>query len=316
MQLPSSAKSSSSSSSPDICFVIKTFEMEDITFATVRCPICSDNIKIHTKITNKINSWIIAKFVAHLKKKHRDHFNINECKQTTNASLYNYFDSEACSSKCPRTSTYSSPSDNDQSKIISKVLKTSRNATTNMSIIDDKQQPITSYFELIDPMVKIINDNGNAELKDCINEIVSSGDNANITMTTLITSIFKECEKKNISKYENRYSEYLKNVATYLFILGGRQLYEILSANLKLPSTSSVMKYIEKTPNVAEAEIFAKELKEFLLKRNLPLKMFISEDGTKIVPSVKFDAKTSQLIGKYIFGTHLFLVVTLLIFIF
>lgn len=53
-------------SSSGINFHIKSFEMKD----TVKCPLCDEHVKIYTKITNKINGWVIANFITHFTKKH------------------------------------------------------------------------------------------------------------------------------------------------------------------------------------------------------------------------------------------------------
>lgn len=56
---------------------------------------------------------------------------------------------------------------------------------------------------------------------------------------------------------------------------------------------------METIPNITEAEILAKEFKKMLLE-NLPSQIFVGEDGTKIVLSVKQDAIANQLIGIFI----------------
>lgn len=90
----------------------------------------------------------------------------------------------------------------------------------------------------------------------------------------------------------------MKDVSTYLYILGGRQLYEVLSANLGLPSPINILKYIQiHKDQTVEGEVQSENLKKFIAERNLPNRVFLSEDGTKIVPKIKYDPSTNQLIG-------------------
>jgi len=85
-----------------------------------------------------------------------------------------------------------------------------------------------------------------------------------------------------------RYEDDLKEVATYLFILGGPVLYEFLSSNLSgaLPSLRTVQKSVSTSSlAVKEGEFRFEELKQYLIKNNWPLKVWISEDGTRITPN-------------------------------
>lgn len=94
--------------------------------------------------------------------------------------------------------------------------------------------------------------------------------------------------------------EKIKKFSTLAFIVGGRFLYEILSANLALPSPSSVNGYMQVDDcdaRVFEGHLRAKELKAFLLRRHLPPYVWLSEDGTRIVDKIQYDGTTDQLIG-------------------
>lgn len=76
----------------------------------------------------------------------------------------------------------------------------------------------------------------------------------------------------------------LKQLATYTYLIGGRLLYDTMYANLKgaLPSLRLVQQYISECNETQEGVFNIQGLKRFLLKRNLPLKIWISEDGTAI----------------------------------
>ncbi|KAK3908792.1 Cell adhesion molecule 2 [Frankliniella fusca] len=62
--------------------------------------------------------------------------------------------------------------------------------------------------------------------------------------------------------------------------------------------TVSLVKSVLISHNVAkEGEFRIQELKEFLIKRNLPLEVFISEDATKITGRITYHPGTNQLVG-------------------
>lgn len=308
--------------SSDITIDIKTYKTDDelvhqTYFGVIICPTCKEKIRVHSKMQNETNKWIISGFVSHFTKKHREYLKtshgISDDENIKHKKLCSYFECKpstlASTSKCAQSTSKDTQSTSkcaqstilqkcsDKEKNMKSLLKNSRNSTKNLSVIDSQQNEITLYFEYIDKIIPIVEANCSTQLKQCIDEIVPiKKDN----VTHFIMAIFQECDKGAINKYANRYSQYLKDAATYLFLLGGRQVYEILSANLKLPSAPSIAKYMEKTPNMTEGELFAKELKNFLVERGLPLQIFLSEDGTKIVPAIKYDSTSNQIIGKYI----------------
>lgn len=47
-----------------------------------------------------------------------------------------------------------------------------------------------------------------------------------------------------------------------------------------------------------EGEIRAKELHEYLVKRKLPMSVWLSEDGSGIVPKIDYNSANSQLVGQ------------------
>lgn len=97
-----------------------------------------------------------------------------------------------------------------------------------------------------------------------------------------------------------RYCEEIKYFATYLRIICGPLAYETLQSNLKcaLPSLPSTNRYIQSSNSkVFEGVLRSDELLAYLTSRNLPLKVSISEDSTRIVGRVQYDSTTNQLIG-------------------
>lgn len=108
--------------------------------------------------------------------------------------------------------------------------------------------------------------------------------------------------QKNMKKHKNgyRYEENLKLFASYIFILGGRDLYRTLHKNLSLslPSPSTVSRNIQQINQPIREGVFRfHELKTYLSDRDLPLCVWISEDGTRITGRIQYDSRFNQVVG-------------------
>lgn len=96
----------------------------------------------------------------------------------------------------------------------------------------------------------------------------------------------------------NRFHEDLKKICIFLFIQGGLSLYNSISAIASIPSSSEIRRAMyDFYPYVSLGQIYAKELKAFLVSRNLELAVGISEDATRVRSHLMYDVQTSSLIG-------------------
>lgn len=126
-------------------------------------------------------------------------------------------------------------------------------------------------------------------------------DQFNLKEHFILTSLI-DAANKNVLRPKSgyRHDEILKVFAAYLKMIGGRLAYETLHANLPLvlPSSSTVNKYIyKKRPFVIEGKLRLADLKDYLRERDLPLRVSLSEDATRIQATVCYDRHTNQLIG-------------------
>jgi len=120
--------------------------------------------------------------------------------------------------------------------------------------------------------------------------------------STLLKSICNSALRNSNfpSPNANRYDESQKKFCVFLYFVGGRLLYETLQSNLtnSLPSISSLNRFIStQKQNIVEGEYRFKELKEFLLERNLPLCVWVSEDGTRVMGKIQYDQISNKVIG-------------------
>lgn len=118
----------------------------------------------------------------------------------------------------------------------------------------------------------------------------------------LILKLLINGANTNVSRKSSgyRHDEILKAFAAYLKIIGGKLTYQTLHANLPLvlPSLSTVNKYIqENRPFVVEGKLRLEDLHQYLIERNLPLRVSLSEDATRIQATVCYDSNTNQLVG-------------------
>lgn len=97
-------------------------------------------------------------------------------------------------------------------------------------------------------------------------------------------------EKESKGQNSNCFNSILKQFASYIYMIGGRLLYETLYSNMKniLPSITTIYRFIDHSYERAEEGSFCfKELLVFLIKRNLSSYVWISEDATRITKITK-----------------------------
>lgn len=163
---------------------------------------------------------------------------------------------------------------------------------------------ITAYFNILNDVETILRASEDmintlkARCEELSFQSCSHGKfNVSNLLQMLMDSAIQNAGRKN---HGQRYMENIKLFAAYLFMLGGRFLYEMLYKNLpaSLPSISVVERTLrEYSSQVIEGVFRFQELKEFLINNDLPLKVCISEDGTRVQPHFSYDPATNQIIG-------------------
>lgn len=107
---------------------------------------------------------------------------------------------------------------------------------------------------------------------------------------------------KNVLREKNgyRHDDTMKAFAAYMKMIGGPLAYETLHANLPLvwPSISTSNRFIHDNKYFAiEGKLRCKELSEYLRERDLPMRVSLSEDATRIQATVCYDPHSNQLVG-------------------
>ena len=102
----------------------------------------------------------------------------------------------------------------------------------------------------------------------------------------------------NFKRQGFRYDEILKLIAAYIYIVGGRIIYETLAKNLFLPPITTPERIISShSQSLFECIMRCKDLKEFLKTRNLPLVVWLSVDATSLTGIIQYDQNTNQIVG-------------------
>lgn len=165
-------------------------------------------------------------------------------------------------------------------------------------------QKIDVYFPIIQKIDKVLVEN--LELKKQLHlAMKNSFRNSQVELTdgtedgTKVLSMLLECAKNNAGKKPGglRYSATIKELGTLLYTLGGPTLYGIICSNLPFPSISNVRRNLLSSTPLKECVFRMKELKELLLRRKLPLRVYASEDGTVVTGRIQYDSRSNQLVG-------------------
>ncbi|XP_062554392.1 uncharacterized protein LOC134219622 [Armigeres subalbatus] len=282
----------------------------DDNSAKISCFQCEQEVDIKTKILSATNRhWMIGKYIKHIE-------------------MHSKLDQPPQGSSQDRSLPEDSDSENEielsdemdrrvlELKYRQKTLRSSSNFSMTRSLKrnikmttevahDVKQRKITRYFSSAttkqsedvkySPRDSIQDDNklflGLLEklpltnmMKTMIRETITNG------YKNIITA---KSEAKGA-----RYTTESKNIGAYFYLMGGKKDYEELVVNLGLPSLSTILRHIRKSCNkIVEGQLRIGKLLEFLEARNLPKIVFISEDGTKISPRVRYDIASDQIAG-------------------
>lgn len=120
--------------------------------------------------------------------------------------------------------------------------------------------------------------------------------------THFLLEKFLDAANRNSARKKGgyRYDSEIKRYAAYLRMLCGPLAYETIQRNLEcaLPSLTSTNRYIKSANcHVVEGILRSEELLLYLKERNLPLVVSLSEDATRIIGRVQYDATSNQLVG-------------------
>ena len=166
------------------------------------------------------------------------------------------------------------------------------------------QSRITTHYPILNEVEALLQSNQEiiSELSARCQELSDIVNCPEKPKLPVLLQMLMDAAQKNADreKHGNRYELDIKYFACYLFIIGGPLVYEFVAKNMigAIPSSSDTETFLlESSVPVKEGYFRFLELKEFLISNGLPLKVWISEDGTRIIQRFSFDIKSNQIVG-------------------
>ncbi len=96
----------------------------------------------------------------------------------------------------------------------------------------------------------------------------------------------------------NRYSLIILKIAVYIYIRGGKALYEFIAINLKFPVLRTVTNFMANELAKLEEGIMRFDgLQNYLIENNFDMEVGLFEDGTKIIEKVEVNFDHKSLLG-------------------
>jgi hypothetical protein len=120
-------------------------------------------------------------------------------------------------------------------------------------------------------------------------------ESSNMEINGLLGDLVKLFHQKGKKGYHSE----LKQISLFFYLIGGKQLYEALSANLNFPSLSTVKRHLASLEDLdyKDGLIRVTEFAKFLNQQKYPKYIFGSEDMTKIKPVIRYDSKNNSVVG-------------------
>lgn len=182
-------------------------------------------------------------------------------------------------------------------KITLKVSRSKWDHFTSRTYKFDPTQPlIHTYFDECTKDQFMINCLilKNSELKEEIRR-----NNAEVMLEPSFLHELIQHNIKNSKRNRPSYSDYMKDVALYIYVLGGPKVYATLSLNLRgsLPSLATVRRKLGEQKSMNEAEFQFDNIKDQMIQKGEIMIVAVAEDDTKITPRLRYDWINDQIVG-------------------
>lgn len=156
---------------------------------------------------------------------------------------------------------------------------------------------LTTFFPVLNKLEVVMREN--EHLKNQLVLAMRSTPNKPVVQLSGLLKDLYECAVSNSGKKPRgiRPIEEIKDMGTLLYLLSGKMSYEILCSNLPFPAVSTVRAKVHSNQLTMEGEFRIKALKNYLVTRGYPMKVVLSEDGTRLVGRVLYHPATNQVVG-------------------
>lgn len=127
--------------------------------------------------------------------------------------------------------------------------------------------------------------------------IINEGDGAKRESEFLAALI--ELEKIKLKKGQTTYTKSIKELSLFIFLRGGRSLYESLTAsfNLPLPSITTVLRHLYDKKPPCEGELMVQSFIQFNNGDQENYYVWASEDDTRLLEGVSYNSLNDTVVG-------------------
>ncbi|KAK4878968.1 hypothetical protein RN001_007114 [Aquatica leii] len=188
------------------------------------------------------------------------------------------------------------------SKWMDKSYSRQQRQPRKFEVYDARQPKITEYFNILKSMQECLQENRalrmeiSREICRNMEESEKSEKQIDKLLVMLQDTALRNLEK---NKHGKIFSEPLKLFCLHFYIISGRLAYETLYRKItsSLPSLSTIHRTLDEGERVEEGAIRMSQLKQFLIQRKLPLKIFVSEDQTAVIQTIQYEPKINEMVG-------------------
>ena len=164
---------------------------------------------------------------------------------------------------------------------------------------DPKQTKVTSYFELIGSVVKLVDKN--VEIRRALQVVCEKESEDAASSSQFLNKLLLNAEKNSLKlPHQRRHDEVMKKFSTSLFIYSGPMAYEFLHRNLPtaLPSLRTVQRIVHNEyHHLHEGDFRFDDLLAHLNSYKTAKVVSIGEDATRVISRVDYDSETNKLVG-------------------
>lgn len=170
-------------------------------------------------------------------------------------------------------------------------MKTSRNQFV-------REVSKTQFFDECSQDQRLINDliTRNKELEQALKDSAA----ASLAKPNFLQELLQHSvDNRGKSKYAFSYTNHMKDVSLYLYVMSGPLVYKKLSKNLNssMPSLATVRKMLASKNNFKEGHFRFDDIKGRMVVKGEPMYVVVAEDDTKTVEGLIFDPNSNLVMG-------------------
>lgn len=167
--------------------------------------------------------------------------------------------------------------------------------------IDANQKQLDEYVERMTgfdgAIRKLVNEKKELQIQmKVLMDDFDGGSTQQTFLQKLIHLQSLQSDEKQKSK-SIRYDDEIKKIGIFYYLMGGRNLYQILSKNLPLPSLSTVRRHLYELPAPVEGSFCFSEFEAFNNIHGGSQYVWVAEDDTKVCEGLAYNKYCDTIVG-------------------